>query len=71
MPLEESRFMSLIWMGCPCSSCPLLGLVCFLAVQPVLCNFFSMERDIPHRDTPATFLFMNFNSTYFNFSTNI
>jgi len=25
-----------------------------------------MERDIPHRDTPGTLLFINFNSKYFN-----
>ena len=25
-----------------------------------------MERDIAHRDTPGTFLFINFNSKYFN-----
>ena len=26
--------------------------------------FFSMERDIPYRDTPKTFLFIHFNSKY-------
>ena len=31
-------------------------------------NIFSMEREILHRDTPGTFLFINFNSKYFNFS---
>jgi hypothetical protein len=31
---------------------------------------FSMERDIPHRDTPGTFLFIDFNSKYFNFIPN-
>ena len=29
-----------------------------------------MERDIPHRDTPGTFLFSDFNSKYFNFISN-
>ena len=29
-----------------------------------------MERDIPCRDTPRTFLFIHFNSTYFNFIPN-
>ena len=33
-------------------------------------RFFSMERDIPHRDTPGTFFFINFNSKYFNFIPN-
>ena len=33
-------------------------------------RFFSMERGIPHRDTPGTFLFINFNSKYFNFIPN-
>ena len=27
-------------------------------------NIFSMERVIPHRDTPGTFLFIDFNSKY-------
>ena len=31
---------------------------------------FSMERDIPHRDTPGTFLFIHFNSKYLNFNPN-
>ena len=29
-----------------------------------------MERDIPHRDTPETFLFIHFNSKYFKFIPN-
>ena len=29
-----------------------------------------MERDIPHRDTPETFLFIHFNSKYLNFNPN-
>ena len=29
-----------------------------------------MERDIPHRDTPGTFLFINFSSKYFKFIPN-
>ena len=31
---------------------------------------FSMERDIPHRDTPGIFLFIHVNSKYFNFLPN-
>ena len=38
----------------------------------IVSGFFSMERDIPHshRDTPGTFLFIHFNSKYFNFISN-
>ena len=31
---------------------------------------FSMERDIPHRDIPGTFLIINLNTKYFNFILN-
>ena len=29
-----------------------------------------MKRDIPHRNTPGTFHYINFNSKYFNFIPN-